>query len=95
MNTLNNAISSESMCSVELLTEYVRLLRCAWLNPSDVCAQDGVREFEREHAEELLPLWKQWQEDKPKRYPEKPPNKMCCYSLPPGIHAFNCRAWRP
>lgn len=53
------------MTDPKLLTEYACLLRWAWLNPSHRPAQDGVREFERQHVEELEPLWTQWQ-DEPK-----------------------------
>lgn len=88
------------MSNIKTLTEYARLLRCAWLNHSNRDAQIRVHDFERQHADKLQPLWTQWQkvEDFPsvEIYPETPPGgKSCCHSLPHGLHEFNCRAWRP
>ncbi len=43
------------------LAEYARRLRRAWLNPSCAEAQETVRDFERQNADALRPLWAQWQ----------------------------------
>jgi hypothetical protein len=51
------------MPTLETVTEYARLLRCAWLNPSIKDTQTDVHEFERLHAVELMPLWQQWERD--------------------------------
>lgn len=46
----------------DLLAEYARLLRCAWLNPSDREARARAHDFEREHRADLEPLWTRWQD---------------------------------
>ncbi len=61
--SLRAVAAREMLAKLDTATmiEYARLLRWAWLNPSHGAAQDGVRAFERQHTEELDPLWTQWQ----------------------------------
>ena len=48
--------------SYELLEEYARLLRRAWLNPSYKPWQDAVYAFEGEHDMEFSPLFREWRD---------------------------------
>jgi hypothetical protein len=47
--------------NTELMEEYARLLRLAWLNPSYGPVQRAVYEFEHKHLEKLDALWIKWQ----------------------------------
>lgn len=40
--------------------EYAKVLRTAWLNPSDKDAQMAVHSFEYDHNEELFPHLRRW-----------------------------------
>ena len=53
------------MNKIQLMTEYARLLRWFYCNPSCREYMKKISEFENEHQAVLGPLWQQWQEKEP------------------------------
>lgn len=51
------------MTKIQLMTEYARLLRWFYCNPSDRTVLGKISSFEEEHRAQLEPLWTQWQKD--------------------------------
>lgn len=51
------------MTRIQLMTEYARLLRWFYCNPSDHEISKRIAQFESEHKAVLDPLWTKWQKE--------------------------------
>lgn len=51
------------MTRIQVMTEYARLLRWFYCNPSDREVAGKIVRFEREHQALLEPLWIKWQKE--------------------------------